>query len=145
MTHLSTPLSLSNKLTLDNRLAKSAMSERLATRDGRVSAELVRLYERWARSGAGLLVTGNVMVDARALGERGNVVAGRRRARPRGAANAWAQAAGSAAGAQRAGCSSTTRAEQVAVARSSASPWSRPRRCGLAGDAGALLRRRRAR
>jgi 2,4-dienoyl-CoA reductase-like NADH-dependent reductase (Old Yellow Enzyme family) len=91
MTHLSTPLSLSNKLTLDNRLAKSAMSERLATRDGRVSAELVRLYERWARSGAGLLVTGNVMVDARALGESGNVVV--EDERDLEGLRAWAQAA----------------------------------------------------
>lgn len=73
MSRLSAPLSLAHG-TLSNRLAKSAMSERLALPDGRVSAELVRLYERWAKSGAGMLITGNVMVDARALGESGNVV-----------------------------------------------------------------------
>lgn len=71
---LSTPIVLPSGQRLPNRIAKSAMSERVATSDGRVSEGLVRLYARWAESGAGLLVTGNVMVDARALGESGNVV-----------------------------------------------------------------------
>jgi 2,4-dienoyl-CoA reductase-like NADH-dependent reductase (Old Yellow Enzyme family) len=74
MTTLHSVLPLAHGPSLPNRIAKSAMSERVATRDGRVSEELVRLYARWGRSGAGLLVTGNVMVDARALGESGNVV-----------------------------------------------------------------------
>jgi 2,4-dienoyl-CoA reductase-like NADH-dependent reductase (Old Yellow Enzyme family) len=74
MTALSESLPLAHGSALSNRLAKSAMSERLGHPDGRVSAELVTLYERWARSGAGLLITGNVMVDARAIGESGNVV-----------------------------------------------------------------------
>ncbi len=74
MTRLDSTLALAHGPTLPNRLVKSAMSERLATADGRVSEELVRLYERWATSGAGLLITGNVMIDSRALGETGNVV-----------------------------------------------------------------------
>lgn len=74
MTTIHSGLPLAHGLALPNRVAKSAMSERLATSDGKVSEELVRLYARWAKSGAGLLVTGNVMVDARALGETGNVV-----------------------------------------------------------------------
>lgn len=73
MTTVSDSLRLPHGLTLDNRLAKSAMSERLGRKDGRVSAELLALYGRWATSGAGLLVTGNVMVDPAALGESGNV------------------------------------------------------------------------
>lgn len=58
---------------LPNRLAKSAMSERLAGADRAPTAAHVRLYETWGRSGCGLLVTGNVMVDPAHLGERGNV------------------------------------------------------------------------
>lgn len=74
MTSLSTPLPLTHGPALPNRLAKSAMSERLALPDGRISQELIALYERWARGGVGLLITGNVMVDATARGESGNVV-----------------------------------------------------------------------
>ena len=59
--------------TLKNRLMKSAMSEALGTADNHVTPGLVTLYDRWARGGAGLLVTGNIMVDRRALGEPNNV------------------------------------------------------------------------
>ncbi|HEY6880301.1 MAG TPA: NADH:flavin oxidoreductase/NADH oxidase family protein [Polyangiales bacterium] len=61
-------------LSLSNRIAKAAMSENLAGRDGAPSEALIKLYERWSGSGCGLLITGNVMVDARTRGERGNVV-----------------------------------------------------------------------
>ncbi|HEX5656047.1 MAG TPA: NADH:flavin oxidoreductase/NADH oxidase family protein, partial [Polyangiales bacterium] len=61
-------------LQLANRLAKAAMSERLAGRDGAPSEALIALYRRWAGSGCGLLITGNVMIDGRAKGEPGNVV-----------------------------------------------------------------------
>jgi 2,4-dienoyl-CoA reductase-like NADH-dependent reductase (Old Yellow Enzyme family) len=74
MTTLTTSLTLARGLALPNRLAKSAMSERVATRKGRVTRELVRLYDRWSRGGAGLLITGNVMIDPRAVGEEGNVI-----------------------------------------------------------------------
>lgn len=68
------PLSLPRGPALKNRLAKSALSEALGSIDNRVTPQLVRLYQRWAGSGAGLLITGNVMVDRRAVGEPGNVV-----------------------------------------------------------------------
>jgi 2,4-dienoyl-CoA reductase-like NADH-dependent reductase (Old Yellow Enzyme family) len=71
---LSAPLTLPNGQIVPNRIVKSAMSESLGTDDGGVSPALPRLYERWARGGVGLSVTGNVMVDRRALGEPGNVV-----------------------------------------------------------------------
>jgi 2,4-dienoyl-CoA reductase-like NADH-dependent reductase (Old Yellow Enzyme family) len=71
---LGRPLTLPNGALLPNRLAKSAMSEALATRDQGVSPELVQLYARWAAGGIGLNITGNVMIDRRALGEPGNVV-----------------------------------------------------------------------
>lgn len=50
------------------------MSEALGTADGAPRPELGALYARWAAGGTGTLVTGNVMVDRRALGEPGNVV-----------------------------------------------------------------------
>lgn len=71
---LAAPLRLPCGRTLRNRLAKSALSEALGTPQGGVTPYLIQLYRRWSASGAGLLMTGNVMIDARALGEPGNVV-----------------------------------------------------------------------
>lgn len=59
---------------IKNRVFKSAMSEALAARGGRVTPELIRLYGAWAAGGVGLCVTGNVMIDRRAIGEPGNVI-----------------------------------------------------------------------
>jgi len=67
------PLTLPSGVVLKNRLAKSAMSEALGTTDNRVTEALVELYGRWAEGGIGLQVTGNVMIDRRALGEPNNV------------------------------------------------------------------------
>ncbi|WP_394822477.1 NADH:flavin oxidoreductase/NADH oxidase family protein [Pendulispora albinea] len=61
-------------VTISNRIAKSAMSEQLADRYGSPTRELEQLYAAWARGGAGLLVTGNVMVDGRALVEPRNAI-----------------------------------------------------------------------
>lgn len=69
---LNQPLQLAHG-DVPNRIAKAALSERLALPDGAPSRELIRLYEQWAKGGAGLLLTGNVMIDRRALGELGNV------------------------------------------------------------------------
>lgn len=71
---LSQPLTLPNGAVLPNRLAKSAMSEAMGTDDNRVTPGLVKLYAAWAKGGIGLSITGNIMVDRRALGEPGNVV-----------------------------------------------------------------------
>jgi 2,4-dienoyl-CoA reductase-like NADH-dependent reductase (Old Yellow Enzyme family) len=70
---LAQPLRLPNGSALRNRIAKSAMSEALGSFDNHVTPQLPRLYRRWAASGIGLLITGNVMIDRRALGEPGNV------------------------------------------------------------------------
>lgn len=70
---LASPFRLPGGQVVKNRLAKSAMSETLGTPVNRVSDELVTLYRRWSRGGIGLAMTGNVMVDRRALGEPGNV------------------------------------------------------------------------
>jgi len=69
MTTLDQSFTLPCGVTLKNRLLKSAMSESLGTLDNRVTSALPVLYGRWARGGIGTLVTGNVMIDARALGE----------------------------------------------------------------------------
>lgn len=71
---LARPLTLPGGAVLPNRLAKSAMSERLADAGGVPGERLWRLYQRWGAGGAGLLLTGNVMVDRRAIAEPGNVV-----------------------------------------------------------------------
>lgn len=67
------PFTLPNGTLVKNRLVKSAMSEALGTTDNHAAPALARLYGRWADGGVGLLVTGNVMVDRRALGEPNNV------------------------------------------------------------------------
>ncbi|RJP94761.1 MAG: NADH:flavin oxidoreductase/NADH oxidase family protein [Desulfobacteraceae bacterium] len=71
---LSAPLSLPCGAKIKNRLCKSAMSENLGAVDHRPTSRLSRLYEKWANGGVGLCITGNIMVDSRALGEPRNVV-----------------------------------------------------------------------
>ncbi|MBB5161815.1 NADH:flavin oxidoreductase/NADH oxidase family protein [Mycobacterium sp. AZCC_0083] len=67
-------LVLPNGSRLANRIAKAAMEENLAG-DGQLPDErLLRLYERWSAGGAGLLITGNVMVHAHAMTGPGGVV-----------------------------------------------------------------------
>ncbi|HFK1450740.1 MULTISPECIES: NADH:flavin oxidoreductase/NADH oxidase family protein [Bacillus cereus group] len=73
-TLLNTPMNRSTKFTVKNRFYKAAMSETMATKNNNPTEELVKLYGRWAQGGAGLLMTGNVMIDREALGEPGNVV-----------------------------------------------------------------------
>jgi 2,4-dienoyl-CoA reductase-like NADH-dependent reductase (Old Yellow Enzyme family) len=71
---LGTPFSLTPTVTLKSRFLKSAMSEQLGRRDHSPGPELATLYRTWAEGGTGLLVTGNVMIDSRYLGEPANVV-----------------------------------------------------------------------
>ncbi|WP_101676259.1 NADH:flavin oxidoreductase/NADH oxidase family protein [Alloalcanivorax mobilis] len=89
-TTLDQPLTLPCGTTLKNRLGKSAMSETLGTPDNRVTGRLANLYRAWAQGGAGLSITGNVMIDSRALGEPCNVVVEDRRDMAR--LKAWARA-----------------------------------------------------
>src|SRR5687768_3488494 len=72
---LALPLPLRSGAQLPNRFAKAAMSEVLADKvTGAPTEELVRLYERWGKSGAGMLITGHVIVDVNGMSEPGNVV-----------------------------------------------------------------------
>ncbi len=67
-------LALRNGAIIPNRIAKAAMEENMADADHAPSEALVRLYTAWAEGGAGLLLTGNVMVDGRAMTGPGGVV-----------------------------------------------------------------------
>lgn len=71
---LAQPLELPNGFVIPNRLAKAALSEGLGRRDFTPGTRIKNLYRRWAESGVGLSITGNVMVDRNAVGEPGNVV-----------------------------------------------------------------------
>jgi 2,4-dienoyl-CoA reductase-like NADH-dependent reductase (Old Yellow Enzyme family) len=71
---LTSELNLGNGVTLPNRIAKAATSERLATRHGAPTRQLIELYRQLASTGAGLLISGNVMVDGSALEAHRNVV-----------------------------------------------------------------------
>lgn len=68
------PLALPNGSTIPNRIAKAAMEENMADADHAPSEHLIRLYQAWADGGAGLLISGNVMVDSRAMTGPGGVV-----------------------------------------------------------------------
>jgi 2,4-dienoyl-CoA reductase-like NADH-dependent reductase (Old Yellow Enzyme family) len=70
---LNQSLTLPNGFVIPNRLAKAATSETLATYSNNPTEKHIRLYQRWA-SGIGMIITGNIMIDRRALGEPGNVV-----------------------------------------------------------------------
>ncbi|SCX40772.1 NADH:flavin oxidoreductase/NADH oxidase family protein [Variovorax sp. EL159] len=71
---LFSPLTLPNGSLLPNRLAKAAMEENMAEAGQLPGAALHDLYRVWAQGGAGLLITGNVMIDGRALTGPGGVV-----------------------------------------------------------------------
>ncbi|MGM8889230.1 NADH:flavin oxidoreductase/NADH oxidase family protein [Psychrobacter sp. 1Y1] len=60
--------------TLPNRLAKAAMEENMADVGQVPGPTLLCLYKNWAEGGTGLLITGNVMVDGRAMTGPGGVV-----------------------------------------------------------------------
>lgn len=75
MRSLANPVPLRCGAALQNRLAKAAMSENLGAADDHGPTEqLEALYRWWSSSGAGLLITGNLMVDRRHRAEPGNVV-----------------------------------------------------------------------
>ncbi|GAB20360.1 putative oxidoreductase [Gordonia effusa NBRC 100432] len=74
MAALTDQLSLACGQVLPNRLMKAALSEGLGTAENAPGVGIERLYRRWGQGGFGLIITGNVMVDRRHLGEPGNVV-----------------------------------------------------------------------
>ncbi|WP_431969842.1 NADH:flavin oxidoreductase/NADH oxidase family protein [Nocardia sp. bgisy134] len=71
---LFSPLRLRSGQVLRNRIAKAAMEEGMAGRAQLPDDRLIALYRRWGAGGAGLLITGNVMVHAEALTGPGGIV-----------------------------------------------------------------------
>jgi 2,4-dienoyl-CoA reductase-like NADH-dependent reductase (Old Yellow Enzyme family) len=74
MKKLQEKMVLPNGSILSNRIAKSAMSENLSNKHHEPTTLLIDVYKKWAQSGAGLLITGNIMIDSEAIGEPRNVV-----------------------------------------------------------------------
>ena len=74
MNILAEEMILPNGSILSNRIAKSAMSENLSNKHHEPTPVLIDVYKKWAKSGAGLLITGNIMIDSKAIGEPRNVV-----------------------------------------------------------------------
>jgi 2,4-dienoyl-CoA reductase-like NADH-dependent reductase (Old Yellow Enzyme family) len=101
---LAQPFTLPCGVVLPNRLCKTAMTEGLGDAQLRATPEHVRLYDAWGAGGAGLNITGNVMVDRWVIERPGNVAidithAPSVDAEARARLRAWAQA-GTAHGAQ---------------------------------------------
>jgi len=61
------PLQLPNGQPISNRIAKAAMEENIGDTAQAPSGALIRLYDAWAEGETGLLLTGNVMIDRRAM------------------------------------------------------------------------------
>ena len=72
--HLAHPLTLPCGDILPNRIAKAAMTEGLADIYGRPTPELERLYGIWSDGGAGMLLSGNIQIDADHLERPGNII-----------------------------------------------------------------------
>ncbi|MEE3701394.1 NADH:flavin oxidoreductase/NADH oxidase family protein [Mannheimia haemolytica] len=83
------PFTFPNGQTAKNRFFKSAMEEQLAQND-KPTQNLVNLYRSWAQGGAGVLVTGNVMINPQGKGSAGDVVVSDERDLPM--LKAWAAA-----------------------------------------------------
>jgi 2,4-dienoyl-CoA reductase-like NADH-dependent reductase (Old Yellow Enzyme family) len=88
---LFTPLTLPNGAIIPNRLAKAAMEETLADPGQLPGPAIHHLYRRWAEGGTGLIITGNVMVDRRALTGPGTIALEAQT--PLAPFQAWAKAA----------------------------------------------------
>jgi 2,4-dienoyl-CoA reductase-like NADH-dependent reductase (Old Yellow Enzyme family) len=68
-------------MTAKNRLLKAATTECLSTWDpqdlpkrGIPTPEVIRVYERWARGGYGMIVSGNIMLEYDQLEGAGNII-----------------------------------------------------------------------
>ena len=60
-------------VVVPNRLCKAAMTEGVANSKLQATQRHATLYKRWAEGGAGILITGNVLIDRNILERPGNV------------------------------------------------------------------------
>jgi 2,4-dienoyl-CoA reductase-like NADH-dependent reductase (Old Yellow Enzyme family) len=65
---------LPNGETIKNRIAKTAIAENMASNKQQPNSQIALLDKTFAKGGAGLIITGNVMVDYRSMGSSGDVV-----------------------------------------------------------------------
>ena len=70
---LAAPFPLPCGVILPNRLCKAAMTEGHGDAHLRATNRHERLYRAWSDGGAGLLITGNVMIDRHVIERPGNV------------------------------------------------------------------------
>lgn len=61
-------------ISIPNRLAKAAMTEGLAEPGGVAGSRIARIYRLWSEGAAGLILTGNIMVDRRYRERPANIV-----------------------------------------------------------------------
>jgi len=71
---LNAPVRLPCGLALPNRIGKAAMTEGLAEPGGVAGHRIERAYRTWAEGGVGLMLSGNIMVDARYRERPANVI-----------------------------------------------------------------------
>jgi 2,4-dienoyl-CoA reductase-like NADH-dependent reductase (Old Yellow Enzyme family) len=71
---ISQPLQLPNGSILRNRIVKAAMSEALGDVQNDTTEGHIKLFERWSKGGAAMLITGNVQVDRWHLEHAANIV-----------------------------------------------------------------------
>lgn len=70
---LNQPFTLPCGVVVPNRLCKAAMTEGVANSKLQATQRHATLYKRWADGGAGILITGNVLIDRNILERPGNV------------------------------------------------------------------------
>lgn len=99
MKPMASPFTLPCGVTIPNRLSKAAMTEGLAEPGGLAGQRIARAYSAWAAGGAGLQITGNIMVDRRFRERPANIVVeGEQSAEAKAGLAAFAKAAKSGGG-----------------------------------------------
>ena len=88
--HLKTPFTLPCGAIIKNRIVKSAITERISDQNLEPNEKHHHLYKLWADTGAGIIITGNVMVDPVYTESAGNVYVGKESVVPK--LKAWADA-----------------------------------------------------
>jgi 2,4-dienoyl-CoA reductase-like NADH-dependent reductase (Old Yellow Enzyme family) len=74
MNDMFSPLTLPNGSQFPNRLCKAAMEENMCDAGQIPGPRLFNLYRKWAEGGAGLILSGNVMITPDALTGPGGIV-----------------------------------------------------------------------